>query len=67
MTAELLVVWAEALYIGSLGVGLYALLFSALAHVSVVFVEEPELQRRFGRAYEDYCARVPRWFPRLRG
>lgn len=67
MTAELLVIWAEALYVGSLGIGLYALLISALAHASVVYVEEPELCRRFGQAYEDYCARVPRWLPRLGG
>lgn len=67
MSAELLVIWAEALYVGSLGIGLYALLISALAHASVVYVEEPELRRRFGQAYADYCARVPRWLPRLRG
>ncbi len=67
MSAELMVIWAEALYVGSLGIVLYALLISALAHASVVYVEEPELRRRFGQAYADYCARVPRWLPRLRG
>lgn len=34
-------------------------------HVAVIQVEEPELQRRFGAAYEEYCQRVPRWLPRL--
>jgi protein-S-isoprenylcysteine O-methyltransferase Ste14 len=66
MTAELMVIWAEAVYLGSVGVTLYALAISALAHASVVYVEEPELHRRFGQPYEDYCARVPRWLPRLR-
>jgi protein-S-isoprenylcysteine O-methyltransferase Ste14 len=66
MSAELLVIWAEVLYVGSLGVGLYAVVISALAHASVVYVEEPELRRRFGQAYEDYCGSVPRWLPRLR-
>ena len=32
-------------------------------HVAVVRVEEPELRRRFGSGYEDYCEWVPRWFP----
>ena len=32
-------------------------------HVAVVRVEEPELRRRFGSKYEDYCTRVPRWLP----
>ena len=67
MSAELLVIWAIALYVGSLGVGLYACVISALAQVSVVYVEEPELRSRFGEDYEDYCARVPRWLPRLGG
>ena len=66
MVGELLVIWAEALYFASLGVVLYAAAVSALAHVSVVYVEEPELRRRFGDTYEDYCRTVPRWLPRSR-
>lgn len=31
----------------------------------VVAREERFLSERFGRAYEDYCARVPRFWPRL--
>ncbi len=32
-------------------------------HVAVVRIEEPELRRRFGSAYEAYSQRVPRWLP----
>ena len=32
-------------------------------HVAVVRVEEPDLRRRFGSNYEEYCRRVPRWIP----
>ena len=32
-------------------------------HVAVVRVEEPELRRRFGSTYVEYCERVPRWLP----
>lgn len=66
MTAELAVIWAEALYLASLGTVAYALATSVLAHVLVVRVEEPELRRRFGERYEAYCREVPRWLPRLR-
>ena len=65
MAGELSVVWAVALYIGSLGTLLYAVAITALAHLSVVHVEEPELRRRFGESYEEYSRRVPRWLPRF--
>ncbi|MBN2171827.1 MAG: hypothetical protein JW819_10970 [Candidatus Krumholzibacteriota bacterium] len=32
----------------------------------IVRFEERELRDRFGAAYEEYCARVPRFLPRLR-
>ena len=31
-------------------------------HLIVVWWEEPALRRRYGDAYESYCARVGRWF-----
>jgi len=65
MAAELAVIWAEALYLASLGVALYAIAISVCAHIMVVFVEEPELRRRFGQSYAEYCREVPRWLPRL--
>jgi protein-S-isoprenylcysteine O-methyltransferase Ste14 len=64
MAAELCIIWAEALYLASLGVVLYAAVITLLAHLMVVRVEEPELRKRFGKSYEDYCRRVPRWIPR---
>lgn len=42
---------------------LTALLIPALA--LVIRWEERELRQRFGQQYEDYCARVPRFIPRL--
>lgn len=66
MAAEVSVVWGEALWFGSLGILLYAVLLSVAAHVVVVRIEEPELRARFGEEYERYLARVPRWLPRPR-
>ncbi len=63
MAAELLVIWSVALYASSWGVVAYAAAISAAAHLLVVFVEEPELRKRFGESYEEYCRNVPRWLP----
>ena len=37
------------------------------AYAAIVLAEEDYLRGRFGEAYHDYCARVPRFLPRLRG
>jgi protein-S-isoprenylcysteine O-methyltransferase Ste14 len=34
-------------------------------HGFTVFVEEPDLRRRFGQEWVDYTERVPRWLPSL--
>ena len=53
-----------ALAFSSAGVFVLFLAISILAHLQVVLLEEPLLRRRFGDAYVDFCARVPRWIPR---
>jgi protein-S-isoprenylcysteine O-methyltransferase Ste14 len=65
MAAELLVIWGEAFYLANWGVALYALAITISADLMVRHVEEPELRKRFGEAYEEYCGEVPRWFPGL--
>lgn len=45
---------------------IYAVLFALCYHVAVVRLEEPALRKRFGTSYEEYCAQVPRWIPRLK-
>jgi protein-S-isoprenylcysteine O-methyltransferase Ste14 len=42
----------------------YAAAFFAVTHVFVRVHEEPALRRTFGAAYEAYCRRVGRWWPR---
>lgn len=36
-----------------------------LAHAFVVLREEPATRQRLGSAYDEYCADVPRWIPRI--
>ena len=55
-----------ALYHGSSGLAVYAVLFLAVMHVFVLLYEEPTLRRAFGTEYEVYCSRVARWWPRWR-
>ena len=43
----------------------YLCLLGLIAHIFIVFYEEPTLRQTFGDEYEDYCARVRRWLPRM--
>ncbi len=55
----------EALAFSSTGIALFLLLIGLpLAQAQVVLLEEPLLEKRFGQAYREYRARVPRWIPR---
>lgn len=36
-------------------------------HRAIVAAEEEFLRGKFGAQYDDYCSRVPRWLPRLKG
>jgi protein-S-isoprenylcysteine O-methyltransferase Ste14 len=54
----------EALAFSSTGIFLLFLVGLPLAHLQVVLLEEPRLEKRFGQAYIDYRRRVPRWIPR---
>lgn len=53
------------LYERSPSILLLSLLGLLLAHLFVVFYEEPTLRDRFGPTYVNYCARVARWIPRV--
>ena len=35
-------------------------------HLFVLACEEPKLRTTYGREYDDFCAQVPRWIPRLK-
>jgi protein-S-isoprenylcysteine O-methyltransferase Ste14 len=43
----------------------YAAFLITALHFFTVLVEEPQLRKRFGEPYEEYCQKVPRWIPRF--
>jgi protein-S-isoprenylcysteine O-methyltransferase Ste14 len=66
ISGVLTVLLGEAALFGSLPLLVW---FGAAFAVNAVYfplVEEPGLRERFGGDYEAYCAKVPRWLPRLR-
>ncbi len=60
----LLVILAEAVFFRSAWLLLYAFLLWLPVHSATVFIEEPQLERRFGNAYLKYKSATPRWIPR---
>jgi protein-S-isoprenylcysteine O-methyltransferase Ste14 len=56
----------EALFFRSWGIAIQLAVFAVVNAIYFPLVEEPGLRRRFGAEYEEYCARVPRWLPRVR-
>jgi protein-S-isoprenylcysteine O-methyltransferase Ste14 len=60
-----LVIAGEALIFRSMALALYLAVVLATCHAFVVLSEEPTLRRAFGASYDRYCARVPRWVPRI--
>jgi len=61
-----LVLYGEAILLGSTALLVYATLFSAVPFVYVPLVEERGLEQRFGADYRTYTTHVPRWIPRLK-
>ena len=56
----------QGLLFGSVRVLEYGIAVWVAFHLFVLTYEEPRLRRSYGREYEEFCANVPRWIPRLR-
>ena len=59
----LLVLLGEALFIQSVSFLEYTLIWFAFVNVAVLVYEEPNLRRKFGDSYDQYCGSVRRWVP----
>jgi len=58
-------IFGQGLLFGSVSLLEYGLVVWLGFFAFVVLYEEPTLRGKFGKEYGDYCARVPRWLPRL--
>ena len=62
----LLIFIGYALLYHSISLLLFSLLLFLLAHVVVVFIEEPTLKNKFGNDYTNYKKLVGRWLPKIK-
>jgi protein-S-isoprenylcysteine O-methyltransferase Ste14 len=60
------VLFSEALILMSRPHLTWALTFLAANFIYIPLLEEPQLKRRFGEDYVEYCRHVPRLIPRLK-
>jgi len=61
-----LVLFAEAFFLDSRDQWWWAAIFATANLLVISLFEEPQLRRRFGAAYAEYCRNVPRLVPRFR-
>jgi protein-S-isoprenylcysteine O-methyltransferase Ste14 len=66
ISGVVLTLFGESLVLLSPAHAAWAAFFLALNLVYIPLFEEPQLERRFGAAYVEYCRNVPRVLPRLR-
>jgi protein-S-isoprenylcysteine O-methyltransferase Ste14 len=66
ISGVLFVLFAKALVLRSLPHGVWASAFLALNLIYIPLHEEPQLARRFGEPYREYCQHVRRFLPRMR-
>ena len=66
ISGVLFILFGEALLLLSRPHFLWSLIFLGMNILFIPLIEEPDLRRRFGNPYVDYCRNVPRLFPRLR-
>ena len=64
--AVLLLIFGQGLLFGSVRLLEYGIMVWLGFFAFVLLYEEPTLQRKFGAEYQEFCAEVPRWIPRLK-
>ena len=65
ITGALFILIGEALLFQSWLIAGWFILFWLANLIYIPFVEEVQLEERFGDTYLDYVSQVPRWMPRL--
>lgn len=60
-----LLIFGQGLLLGNRDILTYGALVCVGFAIFVALYEEPTLRRAFGSEYDEFCANVPRWIPRL--
>jgi protein-S-isoprenylcysteine O-methyltransferase Ste14 len=59
-----LLIWmGEALFFFSLWLLAFGAFMTLVLHLFLTLYEKPDLAKRFGKSYLDYCEQTPRWIP----
>jgi len=66
ISGVIILLFGEALMLRSPPNGVWAILFLVVNLFYIPLVEEPQLERRFGESYQEYCRHVRRFIPHLR-
>ena len=56
----------ESILFTSLSIAVWTIVFFIVNTVYFIFSEEPGLEKRFGKEYNEYKKNVPRWIPRIK-
>ena len=64
--AVVLLIVGQGLFFGSIRLLEYGIAVCVGFYLFILTYEEPVLRKSYGREYEEFCANVPRWIPRLR-
>ena len=60
--SHLVIFLGEFFVFGSILLLVYTAVSWLFIHLVVILLEEPGLKKRFGKEYETYCRKTPRWF-----
>lgn len=66
ITSVFMMLWGEVLFLKSIFIMGWLIVFWLLNLIYIRMIEEPELAKRFGVDYKLYKKNVPRWIPRLK-
>ena len=65
MWALYIIVFGEILTFGLFILLVWLIAMARIIYLIVANYEEPQLERRFGESWKEYCLKVPPWIPRF--
>jgi protein-S-isoprenylcysteine O-methyltransferase Ste14 len=66
MWALFIIVFGEILTFGHFILLVWLIAMVRIIYLIVANYEEPQLERRFGESWKEYCQKVPPWIPRFK-